>query len=103
MALTINANTFLARRYLTVKDWGVIVMEPGILTSRRKYKFGQIDCVLMSPTHVLSLQVGQQVFQIQTNPGKPRHQQAIGKLLESVARSTQSVGGFPIQPNVQRR
>jgi hypothetical protein len=102
MGLTINGSSLIVKRYLTVKDWGVIFMETAALGGKRKFQFGQIDYVLISPTNVLSFQVGQEVFQIPTKPGKVKHQQVIQQLLESVSRSQQMTGGFPINPGVRR-
>lgn len=101
MGLTIKGSSLFIKRYLTVKDWGVIFMETAALGGRRKFKFGQIDCVLMSPDNVLSFQVGQEVFQIPTKPQRAKHQQVIRQLIESVSRSQQSAGGFPVQPAVR--
>ena len=44
----------------------------------------QIDAILMSPDHVLSFQVGNEVFSLPTRPGKKAHQAAIDELLRQV-------------------
>lgn len=100
MGLTINASSLVIKRYLTVKDWGVVFMETAALGGRKKFEWGRIDCVLMSPANVLSFQVGQEVFSIPTKPGKAKHQQVIQQLIESVTRSLppqQRSVGFPVQ------
>jgi hypothetical protein len=100
MALTINASSLVIKRYLTVKDWGVVFMETAALGGRKKFVWQQIDYVLMSPTNVLSFQVGQEVFSIPTKPGKPKHQMAIQQLVDSVKRTKlvdQRSVGFPVQ------
>jgi hypothetical protein len=99
MALKIRANSFFVTRYLKLKDWGVIFMETAAIGGRRKFTWGQIDFILMSPENVLSLQVGNEVFSIPTKPTKPVHQKVIAQLQTMVAASQQSVGGFPVLPS----
>jgi hypothetical protein len=53
----------------------------------RRFSFGQIDLILMSPANILSFQVGREVFSIQTKPGDKTHQQIIDNLLQEVGRS----------------
>ena len=80
MALRINANSLMVRRFLTLKDEGVVFAETTIMGGQRKFSYGQIDHVLMSQDNVLSFQVGHEVFSLQT---KPKHQLAIKTLVES--------------------
>jgi hypothetical protein len=99
MAAVIRASTFATKRYLKVTDWGVDFLETALVGGRKKFSFGQIDYILISADNILSFQVGQQVFSIQTKPGKAAHQAAINHLVNAVAGSHQRVGGFPvIQP-----
>ena len=96
MALTIHASSLFVKRYLTVKDDGVVYMETAVLGGRRKFAYGQIDHVLLSQNNVLSFQVGNEVFSLQTKPGKAKHQLAIQKFRESVAASVVRSVGFPV-------
>ena len=100
MALIIRASSLFTKHYLKVAPWGVDYMETSGLGGRRKFTFGQIDCILMSPDNRLSFQVGQEVFIIQTNPNKPRHQQTIQEFTQAVGRSRESAGGLPVVPVV---
>lgn len=97
MALIIRANSWFVSRYLKLKDHGVEFMETAAMGGKRKITFGQISFVLMSPKHVLSLQVGNEVFSIQTKPNKAKHQAVIDGLLAGVGRD-RSVGFPVIQP-----
>ena len=102
MALVIRASSFFTKRYLKVTDWGVDFMETAALGGRRKFAYGQIDFVLMSPSFVLSFQVGNEVFSIQTKPQKFKQQQAIEQLKTMVAASQQQSVGFPVTPIARR-
>lgn len=85
MALTISASTLLVKRYLKVKDRGVKFYESAIIGATRTFKFSDIEFVLMSPTNVLSVQVDDEVFSIQTKLGNAKHEMVIQKLLERAA------------------
>ena len=98
MTYKIKANSLFMVRYLKVTDWGVVYVETALMGGKRKFNYGQIDYVLMSPTNVLSFQVGNQVFSIPTNPYKAKHQQAIAQLMARVQASAQHAGGFPVLP-----
>jgi hypothetical protein len=100
MGYLIRSRSLLVSHYLRVKDWGIVCMETAAITGKKKYKFNEIDFVLMSSTNVLSIQVGQRIFSIQTKPNKTKHQAAIQKLLLGVRGSHQSAGGFPVEPMV---
>src|SRR4051812_27088245 len=98
-AFTIRASSMFMKHYLKVKDWGIDFMETAGLGGRRRFEFGDIDYILMSTTHVLSFQVGQEVFSIKTKPNKAKHQLAIQKFQQSVAAAQhQRVGAFPVVP-----
>jgi hypothetical protein len=79
----IDASTLLTRRYLKLRKNGVYFYGNSFWGGN-SFRFDQIDCVLLSPTHELSFQVGNEVFSIQTKPNKPRHQAAIAALLEGL-------------------
>ena len=96
MALKIRANTFFTQRYLRVYDWGVKYVESAVFGGGRKFFWGQIDCLLMSPDDRLSFQVGNEVFTIPTKPRKLAHQQAVKQMQEMLAGSVQRVTGFPV-------
>ncbi len=46
----------------------------------RRFRFDQIDYVLMSSDHRLTLQAGREYFTIPTRPGKPKHQEFLREL-----------------------
>jgi hypothetical protein len=102
VALKIRANSFFVNRYLKVTDTGVIFVETAAMGGKRKFNFGQIDYLLMSPSNVLSFQVGHEVFSIPIRPKKARHQQAVQQLKTMVAASQQQTGGFPVLPMPQK-
>ena len=99
MTFVIRASSFFVKRYLKVTDQGVDFMETAATGGRKRFNFGQIEFILLSPAQVLSFQVGNEVFSIQTNPNKPKHVAAIRELLARVGASREQSVGFPvIQP-----
>ena len=87
MRLRIHANSFLTRRYLEVNSAGIACCETALMGARKTAPFSAVLCILMSPTHELSVQVGQEVFSVPTNPGNSQHQQTIAALVREVERS----------------
>jgi len=97
MAFKIKANSFATNRYLEVHSGGVIWCETAFAGGRRTFTYNQIDCVLLSPASVLSVQVGNEVFSLPINQGKQAHRQAVEALIQGLQQRT-STGGFPVQP-----
>ncbi len=89
MSLTIKANTFFTQRYLEVNATGVVFRETALVGGKRKFRFHQIENVLMSPDNRLSFQVGQEVFSLPVKPSKRRHEEAINALIQGVSRTVQ--------------
>ncbi len=89
MSLKISANSFATQRYLVVKAGGVTFCETSFMGGQRRFRFEEIDAVLMSTDNVLAFQVGQEVFSLPVKPSKPKHQQTIDALVEGVIRSQQ--------------
>lgn len=89
MALRITASDFATSSWLQVDKDGVTFSEATLTTSRRKFPFSQIVSVLMAPDHVLSFQVGDEVFSIRTNPRNKKHQEVIAALLAGLRPPTQ--------------
>jgi len=87
MALKINASSLITSHYLTVNSDGVKYFEGAVGISARSFRFGQIECVLMSPDHKLSFQVGQEVFTIPTKAEDAKHQQVISTLVQELRRA----------------
>jgi len=87
MGLRIKANTFLMKRYLEVDSGGVTFCETAFAGGARRFGFHEIDCVLLSETHVLSFQVKQEVFRLPTRPDKEKHQRVIDTLIYEVRRA----------------
>jgi hypothetical protein len=87
MALQIKANSLLTKHYLSIRSDGVKFCETSGLESARLFRFGDIECVLLSPEHKLSFQVGKEVFTIPTDPNNASHQTVIATLVQEVQRS----------------
>jgi hypothetical protein len=87
MSLKINASSLFTKHYLTVDSGGVKFYENSVFGNVKKFQFSQIKCVLMSPGHKLSFQVGNEVFSIPTRPDNTKHQAAIAALLQEVRRT----------------
>lgn len=92
----IRANSLFVNRYLKVVENGVVFVETAAMGGKRKFRFDQIDYVLMSPTNVLSFQVGNEVFSLKTNPKRLRHQQAIQQLIGGAKAAQEHSAGFPV-------
>ncbi len=86
MSLKITANSLLTKHFLMVDSGGVKFYDGTGFSGARRFRFSQIECVLMAPNHRLSFQVGQEVFSIPTKPGDPKHQSVIDFLLQEVRR-----------------
>jgi len=87
MALKITHRSLFTRHYLIVYPDGVKFYDGAGFSSAKRFPFNWIECVLMSPDHKLSFQVGKEVFSIPTKPGNARHQEVIDKLLQEVQRT----------------
>jgi hypothetical protein len=92
MALKITARRLFVAHYLVVGRERVTFYESTIGFGARRFKFWQIDCVLMSPDDRLSFQVGKEVFSIPTKPDKPKHRAAVEALLEGLRQSQTETG-----------
>jgi hypothetical protein len=90
MALIIDASDLLTRRRLTVDSEGVEMHETSLAGGRRRFRFGQIECLLQSTEGVLSFQVGNEVFKIQTKKGNAKHQEVVNTLVNALRDSARS-------------
>jgi hypothetical protein len=88
MSLKITNNSLLTKHMLIVDSGGVKFYENSAFGTKR-FRFGQIECVLMSQDHKLSFQVGCEVFSIPTNPSDPKHKNVIDVLLHEVRRTAE--------------
>jgi hypothetical protein len=88
MALKITNNSLFEKNFLIVNSDGVKYYN-GALFGARRFRFNQIDALLLSPTSVLSFQVGNEVFSIPTKPGNQKHRNAVDFLLQEVRRTLQ--------------
>lgn len=96
MAIKIRANSLFVNRYLKVTDRGIEFCETAIMGGRRKFRYDQIDYMLMSPTNVFSFQVGTEVFSLRMNPHKRRHVQAIQQMQRMAVGAQSPTVGFPV-------
>jgi len=87
MALTIDASDFATRRRLSVDSEGVEFHEATLGGGKRRFPFAQIECLLFSPAGLLSFQVGQEIFKIQTKKGNAKHQEVIDALVGALRSS----------------
>jgi len=89
MSMKITNRSFLTSHFLSVDSSGVKFSGESALGGAKRFRFHQIECVLMSPDHKLSFQVGQEVFSIPIKPGDPKHQSVIDFLLHEVQRTAE--------------
>jgi hypothetical protein len=91
MALVIDASDLVTRRRLAVDSGGVHFHETTIGGRARRFTFESIECLLLSPSGVLSFQVGNEVFQIQTKQGNAKHQEVMDTLVRALRGSVPPV------------
>ena len=84
MSLKISANTLIENRYLTVESDGVKFVETALTGGKHHFRFSEIDCVLLSDDHLLSIQVAGKVYSVQTKPDDAKHQTVIATLVQAV-------------------
>ena len=89
-SLKISASSLLKNHFLQLDSGGVKFYESSGIGGAKRFQFSEIGCVLMSPDHTLSFQVGQQVFSIPTDPNNARDQAVITALVQELRRTNQS-------------
>jgi hypothetical protein len=87
MKLRIDASSAFVKKYLQVDDRGVLYSEAFLFSGARRFAFHQIDAILMSETGLLSIQVGREVFSLQTKAGRRKQQEAMAALVQEVEKS----------------
>ena len=88
----------MTRQVLEVDDYDVIFHETAIVGGKRRFRFSDIECVLLSSTHLLSFQLGNEVFSVQTDPNDDNHRLVIEALVDRVLKSVPSgtaIGSMP--------
>ena len=91
MSLKISKSNWFEKSFLIVDKKGIKAYASAISASTRRIRFDQVDCVLMSPEHKLSLQMGQDIFTIQTDAGSEKHKAVIDALLAGVQQTPVAV------------
>jgi hypothetical protein len=84
MALKISASDLVTNRQLLVDDTGVEYRETAAFGGGKRFPFSQIDCVLLSPKGVLSIQVGSEVYGIPTKTDNTKHKELIDTLVKAL-------------------
>ena len=79
--MKIDASNFFERLYLEVEADGIKFSQPKLTNNVRRFRFTEIECVLMSSEHKLSFQVGREVFSI---PTKENHRKIVEDLVSKV-------------------
>ena len=87
MALRITDSSLLEKRYLEVASDGVIFYEATLLSGKRRFRYDEVENILMSPEGKLSFQVRQEVFSIATNRGNQKHEEVIASFVNEVKRA----------------
>ena len=87
MALKIDASSLLAKQYLKVESDGIKYVQASLGGSTRRFRYHEIACILLSESNVLSFQVGEEVFSIQTRPDKTKHLEVISTFVHEVRRA----------------
>jgi len=87
MSFEISNNSLLQKHFLTVDSSGLRFCNPTL--GDRRFRFHEVESVLLSTDHSLSFQVGTEVFSIPTQPGNADHMNVIDFLLQEVRRTTE--------------
>jgi hypothetical protein len=88
MSFKISNNSLFEKHFLEVKSDGVRFFS-GALLGARRFRFAQIEIVLLGPDNKLSFQVENEVFSISMNPENPDHKLVLDFLLHEVRRTTE--------------
>lgn len=86
MSFRISNNSLMQKHYLEVDSSGLNFFY-GTLSGARRFRFHEIDAVLLSSNHTLSFQVGNEVFTIPTKPDDADHRNVIDFLVQEVQRT----------------
>lgn len=81
MSLTIDASNMLERRDLTVRDKGVRYRS-GLFFGGKKFRYEEIAWVLLNRHDRLFFKARGEVYSIETEPRKTKHQKAIDALVK---------------------
>ena len=84
MGLTINSSSLLEKRFLKVESEGVKFYQSAFIGGTRRFRFREIQCILMSPANLLSFQVGNEVFSLTIKPDKAKHQEVLAAFVNGV-------------------
>jgi hypothetical protein len=87
MALAIKNNSFLETCQLKLYGDGIHLTRSIGFGGKKRLRFSEVDCVLMSADYRLSIQYGTEVFVIQTRPQSAKHAKVIQTLVECLRQS----------------
>jgi hypothetical protein len=87
MALKITFSSLAESRVLTVDDAGVRFQDGVVYRGTSRIAFRDILAIVLSPKGLLSIQVGDKVYKIQTKLGDRSHQQVIDALVRGAKAS----------------
>jgi hypothetical protein len=82
--MKITANTLVQHRYMRITDRGFEYCETAIRAHVERFPYIAIDSIIVSPSHDITIQVGENVFTLPYKPQHPKHQAFISALLERV-------------------
>jgi hypothetical protein len=87
MGLKINSSSLLEKVYLSVESDGVTFYKSAFTGSKRRFRFRDIECILLSPENLLSFQVGHEIFSLPVKPDNSKHQKVISVFVNEVMRA----------------
>lgn len=87
MALKILNSTFVSRRWISLDSEGVEYGESAVGSTKRRFKFHEIDAVLLSAMGLFAFQVGSEVFSVETKKQDKKHQELMDNLVKAVRAS----------------
>jgi hypothetical protein len=84
MAAKITERGFFETCWLKLNSRGVVYNKSALIGGAKRIAFREIDYVLMSDDHVLTIGRGTDLFSIKTKPGNARHAEAMGELVRQL-------------------
>lgn len=85
MRMKITDNTLLENRHIEIDDASVTLCETAFTGGKDRYRYDQVEYVLLSEDGKLSVQAGARVLSVRFNADKEAHRQFLETLMSRLA------------------
>ena len=101
MSLKITSGDLLSRCSIEIHSNGITYFESAAFSTKRNFRFDQIETILLAADNTLSFQIGQELFSIRVRPDLPRQREIIDTFLRAVGGASPGcqVNAFPSGTN----